>query len=120
MEDWTIVYSASCISGHISSEIPKILALNFFNGDDERSRNDTESQFMFAFCILGRKIELIRAANYKGEHVSTSRALLNPDIFLIIPTRGQKWCIQQRLQKYISLVKIKLTNGTSVQDHDSF
>lgn len=30
MEDWTIVYSASCISGHISSEIPKILALNFF------------------------------------------------------------------------------------------
>lgn len=30
VEDWTIVYSASCISGHIFSEIPKILALNFF------------------------------------------------------------------------------------------
>lgn len=35
---------------------------------------------MFAFLLLGRKIELIRAANHKGEHIPTSRALLNRGI----------------------------------------
>lgn len=121
MEDWTIEYILPRASqATFSVRFQRYLLWIFFNGDDERSRNDTESQCMFAFCILGRKIELIRAANHKGEHISTSWALLNQDLFLILPTRGQKWCIPQRLQKYILLVKIKLTNGTSVQDHDSF
>lgn len=36
------------------------------------------------FCTLGgKKKELIGATNHKGEHVLTSRTLLNQDFFLI-------------------------------------
>lgn len=84
IEEWIIVYSILCNSGHIFSEIQKkILALNFFNGDDVRSRNNTESQSALALLHLRQKKKRIRATNHKGEHVLTSRTLSNQDIFLI-------------------------------------
>lgn len=114
-EDRTTVKSSLCTSGHIFTEIQKkIFVSSFLNGDDVRSRNYMSLNSHLHFCGLGRKIELIRVANHKGQHFnlqSTVERRHHSDY----TNKGQNRYIQQCLQKCILLVKIKLTNGTSVQ-----
>lgn len=69
-----------------------------------------QTLFIFAFCTFDRKTKLIRTVHHKGEHISTSRALLNQDILMILLTKGQSRYIQQNFKKWILLVKLNWTS----------